>query len=242
MARNTTDSLAEARELVSGLDGKATVTSLEVSDRFRRTHEYVADLIQGLDCSEEFYKKNFERVTYRDRRDLEQVTFKMTRDGFVMLAMALTGRHAAEWRERYIRAFNVMEAYLTRLAIERAETRGRSKTVRVAATDSYKDHGATAWFHYANNTDAIYEIMFGGSATQLRRRWGLAGSANIRDHLSTEQLNHVIQIEGSITLQLDQRNIFHPDDQLLVVRHVTRAYKVALDAPLPAIPCRNNAA
>src|SRR5665647_2139492 len=34
-------------------------------------------------------------------------------------------------------------------------------------------HGATQWFHYTNNTDAIYEIMYGGTAAQLRRQWGL---------------------------------------------------------------------
>jgi len=108
----------------------------------------------------------------------------------------------------------------------------------VAATDSYKLHGATEWFHYVNNTDAIYEIMFGGSAAQLRRRWGLAASANVRDHLNTEQLNHVIQIEGAITLQLDQRGIYHPDHQLAVVRHVAKGYKLSLEAPVPGIAQR----
>jgi hypothetical protein len=33
----------------------------------------------------------------------------------------------------------------------------------VAATNSYKEHGATQWFNYTNNTDAIYEIMYGGT-------------------------------------------------------------------------------
>src|SRR6476619_2637085 len=95
-------------------------------------------------------------------------TVTLTRDGFTMLVMGFTGPKAAFWRERYIQAFNLMEAELRKKAIIHAEARGRSKTIRVAATDSYKDHGATEWFHYTNNTDAIYGIVYGGTAAQLR--------------------------------------------------------------------------
>jgi Rha family phage regulatory protein len=228
-------SLAEAKDLISGADGRATVSSLEVADRFRKLHKNVLRNIESIECSEEFYRLNFEPLTYLDRRSLEQPMFKMTRDGFALLVMGFTGSQAMVWKERYIQAFNLMEAELARLSLERAEARGRSKTVRVAATDSYKAHGATDWFHYVNNTDAIYEIMFGGSARQLRKRWGLAATANIRDHLSTEQLDHVIQIENAVTIQLDHRKIFHPDDQLTIVRHVAKSYKIALEAPIPGL-------
>jgi hypothetical protein len=44
------------------------------------------------------------------------------------------------------RALNLMEAELLKRHIVHAETRGRSETIRVAATDSYKEHGATEWF------------------------------------------------------------------------------------------------
>jgi len=93
----------------------------------------------------------------------------------------------APWREflqrRLVRAVNKL---LKRHTVH-AETHGRSKTIRVAAADSYKEHGATQWFHYTNNTDAIYEIMYGGTAAQLRRQWGLPRKINVRDHLTTEQ-------------------------------------------------------
>lgn len=129
---------------------------MDVAERFRKQHKNVLRTIEGIECSQEFYRLNFEPLTYRDRRDLEQPMFRMTRDGFALLVMGFTGKQAMLWKERYIQAFNLMEAELTRLKIEHAETRGRSKTVRVAATDSYKLHGATEWFHYVNNTDAIY--------------------------------------------------------------------------------------
>jgi hypothetical protein len=68
----------------------------------------------------------------------------------------------------------------------------------------------------------------------LRRQWGLPRKANVRDHLTTEQLNTIIQIEGTITLQLEARRITNPADQLRVVRHVALSYRNILDTPLPS--------
>lgn len=39
--------------------------------------------------------------------------FRITRDGFVFLAMGFTGKEAAQWKEAYITAFNKMEAQLS---------------------------------------------------------------------------------------------------------------------------------
>jgi hypothetical protein len=68
----------------------------------------------------------------------------------------------------------------------------------------------------------------------LRRQWGLPRKANVRDHLTTEQLNTIIQIERTITLQLEARRITNPADQLRVVRHVALSYRNILDTPLPS--------
>lgn len=75
--------------------------------------------------------------------------------------------------------------------------------------------------------------MFGGTAAQLRRKWGLPAKANIRDHLTTAQLDTIIQIEAAITLQLESRAITNPADQLRVVRHVALGYRNLIEAPLP---------
>lgn len=153
--------------------------------------------------------------------------------------MGFTGAAAMYWKERYIQAFNMMEAEILRRGIEHAEARGRSKEVRVIATDCYKEHGATEWWHYSNNTDAIYINLFGLKAAQLRQKWNLPKNANIRNHLTTEQLHHIIQIENAITLQLDGRKITNPDDQLIIVNHVTKNYKAMVEADLPQLSTSN---
>jgi Rha family phage regulatory protein len=235
-------SLTDAMSMLEHTEDRLLANSLQVAERFGKLHKNVLRSIEGIECSREFYRLNFEPVTYMDRRGLEQPMFRMTRDGFSLLVMGFSGTKAMLWKERYIQAFNMLEAAALKQRIEHAEARGRSKTVRIAATDSYKEHGATEWFHYVNNTDAIYEIMFGGSASQLRRRWKLHPAANLRDHLSTAQLNTVIQIENAVTLQLEARRVFHPDDQLKIVRHVARSYKALIDAPMPELVSSASAA
>ncbi|MER9687760.1 MULTISPECIES: Rha family transcriptional regulator [unclassified Mesorhizobium] len=183
----------DAMKLLNFTDERLFVDSLAVAERFGKLHKNVLRDVEGIECSEEFYRLNFEPIEYEDNRGRLQPMFRMTRDGFSLLVMGFTGPRAMRWKERYIQAFNMMEAELLRRSIERAETRGRSKTIRIAATNSYKEHGATEWFHYSNNTDAIYQIMFGGTAAQLRTKWKLPGKCNVRDHLSTDQLNMVIQ-------------------------------------------------
>lgn len=227
--------LAEAMSLLDQSDDRTMANSRQVAERFGKPHDDVLRAIEDIECSREFYRRNFETEMYLDRRQLEQPMFRMTRDGFSLLVMGFSGTKAMLWKERYIQAFNMLEAHSLGQQIERAEARGRSKAVRVAATDSYKEHGATEWFHYVNNTDAIYEVLFGGTASQLRKRWNLHASANVRDHLTTSQLNAVIQIENAVTLQLESRRIFSPDDQLKIVRHVAEGYKALINAQIPGL-------
>jgi Rha family phage regulatory protein len=224
----------DAQSLLEFSDDRLYVSSLDVAHHFDKLHYNVLRSIEALECSNEFRALNFEASSYPTAQNKQMPMFRMTRDGFSMLVMSFTGAKAAYWRERYIEAFNLMESELRKQAIVKAETRGRSKTIRVAATDSYKDHGASEWFHYTNNTDAIYEIVFGGTAAQLRRKWGLPAKANLRDNLATEQLNTIIQIEGAITLQLEARKITNPADQLRVVRHVALSYRNIIEAPRPS--------
>ncbi len=232
MAAKDQLTMFDAMSLLEFSEDKIFVSSLDVAHHFEKQHRNVLQSLESIECSEEFRALNFQRSSYKSTQNREMPMFRMTRDGFAMLVMGFTGVKAAYWRERYIQAFNLMEADLLKKQIVHAETRGRSKTIRVKATDSYKEHGATEWYHYSNNTDCIYEIMFGGTAAQLRRTWGLPPKANIRDHLTTDRLDTIIQIESAITIQLEARRITNPADQLRVVRHVALGYRAMLEAPL----------
>lgn len=88
------------------------VTSLDISNHFGKQHKDVLRAIRDLDCSESFNRRNFALVEYQDAKGEKRPAYEITRDGFVFLCMGFTGPQAALWKERYIDAFNRMEATL----------------------------------------------------------------------------------------------------------------------------------
>ena len=96
------------------VNGQAVTTSLALANYFNKRHDDVIRKIRSLDCSPEFRLRNFTGTVY-DRRNpsggapIPTTCYQLTRDGFCFIAMGFTGRRAAEFKERYIAAFNAME-------------------------------------------------------------------------------------------------------------------------------------
>jgi Rha family phage regulatory protein len=94
-------------DLVEMRDGIPMVSSLQVAERFCRRHADVLKAIQGIEASRLFTERNFSLSEY-DGRNGKNPMFWMTRDGFSLLMMGFSGKEAADWRERFIEAFNVV--------------------------------------------------------------------------------------------------------------------------------------
>lgn len=92
-----------------GKDGRITVSSKDVAEKFGKSHRNVKRDIYNLDCSDGFRALNFEQSSYLSLQNKQLECVNMTRDGFVFLAMGFTGKEAAKWKEAYINAFNEME-------------------------------------------------------------------------------------------------------------------------------------
>lgn len=93
-------------------DGHITTTSTQVAEHFGRQHKSVLRAIGRLECSPEFGRRNFAPSSYINDQGKEQPAYRLTRDGFTFLCMGFTGKDAAAWKEKYIAAFNAMEAKL----------------------------------------------------------------------------------------------------------------------------------
>lgn len=102
--------------IVAVVDGRPCTTSLSVAEHFGKRHDTVLRAVRDLECSEEFSRRNFAGTSYTDSQGKPRAAFSITRDGFVFLAMGFTGPEAARWKERYLEAFNLMEAALARPA------------------------------------------------------------------------------------------------------------------------------
>lgn len=105
------------QDLVNLNGGKPSTTSLVVAERFGKRHDTVLRAIRNLECSDDFHRRNFaELIAHIEVGKGAQKpipAYAITRDGFAFLAMGFTGREAAQWKEKFLEAFNAMEASLT---------------------------------------------------------------------------------------------------------------------------------
>lgn len=100
-------------------DGKAWTDSVELAKAFDKEHKTVLRKIeqQVTDYSSEFVSAHFCADTrqvqigeYGQERDSKY--FRLSRDGFMAVAMTFTGKKAAAFRETVLAEFNRMEAQL----------------------------------------------------------------------------------------------------------------------------------
>jgi Rha family phage regulatory protein len=123
-------------------------TSTDIAKCFGKHHKNVLRKIESLECSEEFHKLNFELMENEVEIGLgktrKEPMYRITRDGFVFLAMGFTGAKAAQFKEAYIKAFNQMETklheqkYLPATAVTTHETNFQEKEKYQVLNDMIK--------------------------------------------------------------------------------------------------------
>ena len=115
-------------DMIQTENGIPTTTSLVIAQAFDKEHKDVLRAISNLECSQDFIERNF--ALYEYSKDLgigirKYPAYRLTRDGFAFLAMGFTGKKAAAWKERFLEAFNAMEAALLRQQRQREAARLR---------------------------------------------------------------------------------------------------------------------
>lgn len=112
-----------AAPVLNVVDGIATVSSLEVARHFGKLHYNVLRDIEALKglCDEEFRRLNFEATINHVKgpkgATRTEPAYNLTRDGFALLAMGFTGEKAIAFKVAYIKAFNRMEAELSKMYV-----------------------------------------------------------------------------------------------------------------------------
>jgi Rha family phage regulatory protein len=133
------------------IDGQITTTSLDVAEKFGKSHDNVLRDIRNLleSVPATFASLNFEEVketmSYKNAIG-ESITketsrtghYRMTKDGFMFLAMGFTGKEAAQWKVAYITAFNLMETRLVEAmrALKQIEQSGIGKPLNFSDPDN----------------------------------------------------------------------------------------------------------
>lgn len=124
LALHLPNPLAAREVLFLSTDGQPFTTSRAVAERFGKQHKHVLRAIETLisDIPDPaFTGPNFGLSEYVDPTGRRLPEYRLTHDGFALLAMGFTGRDALAWKIAFLQAFNAIEAEL------------RAKTERFAA-------------------------------------------------------------------------------------------------------------
>ena len=89
-------------------------TSLSVANVFNKRHSDILAQIREFP-TDDFTERNFPLSEYTDSTGRKLPCYNLTRDGFSLLVMGFTGARAYKWKIEFIKAFNLMEAELTRI-------------------------------------------------------------------------------------------------------------------------------
>ncbi|WP_342541023.1 Rha family transcriptional regulator [Heyndrickxia sp. FSL K6-6286] len=113
-------------------DGVVYATSRQVAKDFGKKHSEVLYAIEGRKDSKGNIKNHgllneiggisqvsnyFVKSTYKDSMNRTKSEYKLTKDGFTLLAMGFTGANALQFKVDYIYKFNQMEAQLKEIDI-----------------------------------------------------------------------------------------------------------------------------
>lgn len=181
-------------DLVTLMRNDAVVSSLQIAEHFGKRHKHLIRTIENAILTE---PKNglsdspFRKSYYKDESGKRNPLYYLTRDGFSFIVMGFTGKKAAEWKWKYISAFNAMEKVIReRLTLEWQHTRAAGKLTRRAETDVIKLLAEYAKQQGSKNADMLY-IVYSRLANK-------AVGVKSRETASIRELNRLEEVEEMI--------------------------------------------
>ncbi len=130
-------------DLVKIMRNDAVVSSLQIAEHFGKRHDRVLRAIENAlttDPKNGVSDSPFRKSYYKDESGKKNLMYYLTRDGFSFVVMGFTGKKAAEWKWKYIAAFNEMERILIQQrTMEWKDARLLGKQARREETDEIKE-------------------------------------------------------------------------------------------------------
>ena len=113
----TSNAVAIATPDLEIIEGQITTTSNQVAEHFGKRHADVIRAIRKLDAPAEFTERNFALSEFTDSTGRVLPAYRITRDGFTLLAMGFNGTKALKFKLAYIAAFNEALATCSKLTL-----------------------------------------------------------------------------------------------------------------------------
>lgn len=164
--------VVSAQPELSVHDGYVTTTSLQVAQFFNKRHRDVMRAIKNLLAElPESDARNFAQTSVETKIEgaantqgatRQDPAYRMTREGFMLLAMGFTGKEALRWKLAFIAAFNRMEAELQKPAYDPARIQlAHSLAAQAAAQVTQTVFDAIASGRDSDWRRARYLLAFG---------------------------------------------------------------------------------
>jgi Rha family phage regulatory protein len=166
-------------------DADAWVTSRDLARVFEKRHD---DVIRGIrktheDVSQEFSLRNFAESKMKDSRGKNQPICRMTRKGFTLVAMGLTGKKAMEFKEAYIEAFeNMAELIFSRIHAKEGYKKMTSAIAR---------HLGGGKYVYAEEANIVNRAVLGMTSADFHEVHGLKRGETPRDAIVKYKLDQI---------------------------------------------------
>lgn len=174
----------------------SAASSLDVAETFGKDHRHIMEDIRRIKdvISTAEFSALFILGSYKASNGKSNPMYYMNRDGFTLLAMGYTGEKFMKFKLAYIKQFNAMEKALNGKLIEREKGIAVRQSLTKAlqqSTENVRMHGHA----YSTYTNCIYKAIFGMNASQLREKYGIGKTQNLRNYFTTEELKEVQSYE-----------------------------------------------
>lgn len=180
-------------------------TSLSIAKVFEKRHDNIIAQIKALP-QDKFNALNFKVVKYQDQKGEFRPMYKMTRDGFSLLAMGFTGAKAYHWKIEFIEAFNLMERnirYNTLHVKDKLQDVLEDLSAKSTEADTFKQK--------------YYESLEKQNALLNQR---VEDNALWMDELSAKLLSAKDKISSL------ERKIPHPDEEVILIKQKPKEQRV----------------
>lgn len=195
------------------------VSSREVAKNFGKQHKHVLESIDKmLKNSTADISTLFITTEYKARNGKTNREILITEKGLNLYLFNIEG--FLQEKLNYINEFDRMKEFIKQSGQIEAYKNFRitGKTVRRDLTNTIQNEiNPNNSFVFSNYTNLIYKKLFGKTAKQLKTERGLVKKDNIRDNLTLEELNNLIELEDKVrsfiitfkAMGMDEKEIYY---------------------------------
>lgn len=216
--------MLDIQKTIKEKHGDLFVSSRDIAKVFGRQHKVVLNSIQSTSqfLDEDFRRNNIMPSSYKNSQKKDMPEYLLTRAGFSVVALGFTGEAAIKFRQRYVQAFEAMEAKLKSRMMAKMEYR--------ELTDAIKNSKEVIKpFDYSNEANMINKIVLGLNAKQFRIQNHLTNKEILRDYLTAQEILCIEKLQKYDTILIEQRLTYQERKEILSSYYSTITQQQALE-------------